>query len=139
MIIRTLIVLLLLCHTAFAQEDVCDGMTSFTAEPGDLYELCWTRNMPNDIVDHYKVFDKPAPDPPYSDFGEEVVMIYDSDCMEVHCFTGPLVAPNEPGVHYYTVRAFDAYQHYSDASNDVILTITMIVLPAHSLTVEVVD
>jgi len=137
-ILLTVIIALLSCHTVFAQEDVCDGVTTYTALPGDQYELCWERNQPNDVVDHYKVFSNPIPDTPHGEFGEEMFTILDSDCMEVNCFSGMQVVPNESGIHYLTVRAFDAYDHYSDASNDVILTITMLVLPAHSLTVEVV-
>lgn len=137
--ITLVLLLLIFCTSAIAQEDVCEGGISMVGRPGDLYEVCWKRNHENDNVDHYKVFDNDHPEPAWHEHGEEVSQLMDADCMEIHCFSGPLVVPSEHGVHYLTVRAFDSNDYWSGASNDVILTVELLVLPAEALTVEVVN
>lgn len=113
--------------TAIAQE--CDGSESFTTYPGDLFETCWDRNHPNDNVYVYRIYRTySAAVPPHSNRGILVGEVLDEDCDEVHCFSGPK-SVNEVGTHYLRVYAFDNYEHYSDASNHVVLTIIVNVIP----------
>jgi len=142
LIIRIVLLIFLLCSTSsFAQEDVCEGVESATISTSGNFTLCWKRNDANDNVDHYKVFDNPTDvvETYTTDFGEEVHMMLDSDCLTIHCITSAIPAMPDPGVHYLTVRGFDSINHYSGPSNSVVLTVTVTVLPAENLRVMVIS
>lgn len=127
MIIRVVVILLLLCGGAIAQEDVCEGVTEFTITQGDSFAMCWDRNPDTDYVDEYRVH-KSSTSGEHELSDPVIGVLKDDACLTTTCHLGSLTE-HETGTHYLIVRAYDDQNRWSGPSNEVILIVKLNVLP----------
>jgi len=106
--------ILLFCSISHAE---CIGSNYSEAYPGELFQFCWEKNHPNDMVVGYRSY-KSTTSGNYV-FGQENAFAeYDDVDISSHHSLSNI------GTHYFVLTAFDNYGHESDKSNEVTITIT---------------
>jgi len=108
-----LICFILFCSISYAE---CIGSIYAEVYPGELFQFCWEKNHPNDMVVGYRAY-KSINSGSYV-FGQENAFAEygDVDISSYHSLSNT-------GTHYFVLTAFDNYGHESDKSDEVTIDV----------------